>query len=104
MASYIRCELLATGLVKKQIQNARQDSTKTGMDYGDGQLVSVRDWMEIAKVNENETRTQVVSVSSSFFSCYAGSLTHDAQHDSCSRRRKSIWDLSGRTINTPNSR
>lgn len=51
---------LATGLVKKQIQKAMQDSIKTGMEYVDGQLVSVRDRMESAKVNEDESRTQVL--------------------------------------------
>jgi hypothetical protein len=51
---------LATSLIKKQIQKAMQDSIKTGMEYVDGQLVSVRDRMESAKVNENESRTQVL--------------------------------------------
>jgi hypothetical protein len=45
---------LATGLVKKQIQKAIQDALKTGLEYIDGQLVSVRDRMERAKEAEKE--------------------------------------------------
>ena len=51
---------LATGLVKKQIQKAIEDAIKTGMEYVDGQLVGVRDRMAEAKVNEGESRTQVL--------------------------------------------
>jgi hypothetical protein len=36
---------LATELVKKQIQKAIKDSITTGMEYVDGQLVGVRDYM-----------------------------------------------------------
>jgi len=51
---------IATVLIKKQIQKAMQDSIKTGMEYVDGQLVSVRDRMESAEVNEDESRIQVL--------------------------------------------
>jgi hypothetical protein len=51
---------LATGLVKKQIQKAIADAIQTGMEYIDGQLVTVRDRMESAKVTEGESRTQVL--------------------------------------------
>lgn len=51
---------LATGLVKKQIQKAIQDAITTGMEYVDGQLVGVRDRMAEAKVNEDQSRTQVL--------------------------------------------
>ncbi|KII90672.1 hypothetical protein PLICRDRAFT_106168 [Plicaturopsis crispa FD-325 SS-3] len=51
---------LATGLVKKQISKAIEDAITTGMEYVDGQLVSVRDRMESASQNENESRTQVL--------------------------------------------
>ncbi|KAF9457296.1 hypothetical protein BDZ94DRAFT_1326382 [Collybia nuda] len=51
---------LATGLVKKQIQKAIADSIRTGLEYADGQLVGVRDKMEVAKQREGESRTQVL--------------------------------------------
>jgi Family of unknown function (DUF5923)/Protein of unknown function (DUF4449) len=51
---------LATGLVKKQIQKAIRDAIQTGMEYVDDQLVGVRDRMAEAKVNEGESRTQVL--------------------------------------------
>ncbi|KAI4525606.1 hypothetical protein K525DRAFT_290071 [Schizophyllum commune Loenen D] len=47
---------LVMGLVKKQIQKAVADAIRTGMEYVDGQLVSVRDRMNEAKASENETR------------------------------------------------
>ncbi|KAF8148712.1 hypothetical protein B0H34DRAFT_668275 [Crassisporium funariophilum] len=51
---------LATGLIKKQIQKAIKDAITTGFEYIDGQLVAVRDRMESAKENENESRTDVL--------------------------------------------
>lgn len=51
---------LATGLVKRQIQKAIADAIETGMEYVDGQLVSVRDRMESAKATEGESRTQAL--------------------------------------------
>ncbi|KIK80530.1 hypothetical protein PAXRUDRAFT_833465 [Paxillus rubicundulus Ve08.2h10] len=50
---------LATGLVKKQIQKAIAGAIRTGLEYVDGQLVSVRDRMEEAKGDE-VNRTQVL--------------------------------------------
>ncbi|KAF8983945.1 hypothetical protein BDQ17DRAFT_1393896 [Cyathus striatus] len=52
---------LATGLIKKQIQKALRDAITTGMEYVDGQLVGVRDRMQSAKVNEGESRTEVLA-------------------------------------------
>ncbi|EGN94223.1 hypothetical protein SERLA73DRAFT_115180 [Serpula lacrymans var. lacrymans S7.3] len=51
---------LATGLVKKQIQKAIADAITTGMEYVDGQLVSVRDRMEEAKSSDETNRKQVL--------------------------------------------
>ena len=51
---------LATGLVKRQIQRAIADAIRTGMEYVDGQLVSVRDRMEEAKSSDEMNRTQVL--------------------------------------------
>ncbi|TFK35771.1 hypothetical protein BDQ12DRAFT_307288 [Crucibulum laeve] len=51
---------LATGLIKKQIQKAIHDGLTTALQYVDGQLVGVRDRMKAAKVNEGESRTQVL--------------------------------------------
>jgi len=53
---------LATGLVKKQIQKAIEDSVRTGLEYVDGQLVGVRDRMAEAKAEEGkdgETKTKM---------------------------------------------
>jgi len=43
---------LATGLVKKQIRKAIEDSVRTGLEYVDGQLVGVRDRMAEARSEE----------------------------------------------------
>jgi hypothetical protein len=51
---------LATGLVKRQIQKAIAGAITTGMEYVDGQLVSVRDRMAEAKESENETRIEAL--------------------------------------------
>lgn len=51
---------LATGLVKRQIKRAIAGAIKTGMEYIDGQLVSVRDRMEEAKASGETDRTQVL--------------------------------------------
>ncbi|KAF5347588.1 hypothetical protein D9756_010708 [Leucocoprinus leucothites] len=51
---------LATGLVKKQIQKAIKDALVTGLEYIDGQLVTVRDRMQTAKETEGESRTDVL--------------------------------------------
>jgi hypothetical protein len=51
---------LATVLVKRQIQRVIADALRTGFEYIDGQLVSVRDRMETAKATEGQTRTQVL--------------------------------------------
>ncbi|KAF5368710.1 hypothetical protein D9615_010299 [Tricholomella constricta] len=49
---------LATALVKRQIQKAMADAIHTGLEYVDGQLVSVRDRMESAKSEGGEGRAQ----------------------------------------------
>lgn len=51
---------LATGLVKRQVQKALQDAVRTGLEYVDGQLVTVRDRMDEAKADENQSRTQAL--------------------------------------------
>jgi hypothetical protein len=51
---------LATGLVKRQIQKAIADAITTGMEYVDGQLVSVRDRMASAAATEGESRMHVL--------------------------------------------
>jgi hypothetical protein len=51
---------LATGLVKRQIQKAIADAITTGMEYVDGQLVSVRDRMATAAAHEGESRMHVL--------------------------------------------
>ena len=43
------------------------EAIRTGMEYVDGQLVSVRDRMAEAKANENESRTHVLQDVSLFF-------------------------------------
>ena len=50
---------LATVLVKRQIQRVVADAFRTGFEYIDGQLMSVRDRMETAKATEGQSRTQV---------------------------------------------
>jgi hypothetical protein len=51
---------LATGLVKRQIKRAIAGAIRTGMEYVDGQLVSVRDRMEEARSSDETNRTQVL--------------------------------------------
>jgi hypothetical protein len=46
--------------LKKQIQKAIRDAIQTGMESVDGRLVGVCDRMAEAKVNEGESRTQVL--------------------------------------------
>jgi hypothetical protein len=51
---------LATVLIKRQIQKAVADAIKTGMEYVDGQLVSVRDRVEEARGSSDTSRTDVL--------------------------------------------
>jgi hypothetical protein len=51
---------LATGLVKRQIQKALAGAITTGFEYVDGQLAEVRDRFAEAKLNEGESRIQVL--------------------------------------------
>lgn len=51
---------LATVLVKRQIQKAIAGGISTGLEYLDGQLVTVRDHMEEAKEKSDTTRTQAL--------------------------------------------
>lgn len=51
---------LATGIVKRQLQKVIGDAVRTGLEYVDGQLVAVRDRMNEAKENPNESRTQAL--------------------------------------------
>lgn len=52
---------LATGLVKKQIQKAIHDGVRTGLEYVDGQLVAVRDRMEVAQAQEGSDGVEAKS-------------------------------------------
>ncbi|KAF8122468.1 hypothetical protein EV363DRAFT_1274680 [Boletus edulis] len=51
---------IATGLVKRQIKKAIAGAIRTGMEYVDGQLVSVRDHMEETKSKDEMHHTQVL--------------------------------------------
>lgn len=51
---------LATVLIKRQIQKAVADAIKTGMEYVDGQLVSVRDRVDEASASSDSSRTDVL--------------------------------------------
>jgi hypothetical protein len=51
---------LATGLIKRQIQKAITQALRTGLEYVDGQLVTVRDRIDVAKSTEGQTRTDVL--------------------------------------------
>ena len=51
---------LATVLIKRQIQKAVADAIKTGLEYVDGQLVSVRDRMDEARASSDTSRTDVL--------------------------------------------
>ncbi len=51
---------LATVLIKRQIQKAVADAIKTGMEYVDGQLVSVRDRVDEARASSDSSRTDVL--------------------------------------------
>jgi hypothetical protein len=48
---------LLSGLVKKQIQKATADAIRTGLEYLDGQLVTVRD--RIAEIPEDDEKTRM---------------------------------------------
>ena len=51
---------LATVLIKRQIQKAVADAIRTGMEYVDGQLVSVRERVEEARGSSDSSRTDVL--------------------------------------------
>lgn len=51
---------IATVLIKRQIQKAVADAIKTGLEYVDGQLVSVRDRVEEARASSDTSRTDVL--------------------------------------------
>ncbi|EIW62517.1 uncharacterized protein TRAVEDRAFT_112944 [Trametes versicolor FP-101664 SS1] len=51
---------LATGLVKKQLQNAVGQAVRTALEYVDGQLVAVRDQMAQARASEDVGRRDVL--------------------------------------------
>jgi hypothetical protein len=46
-----------TGLVNKQIQKAIKDDIASGLEYFDGQLVSIQARMVGVKVNRGESQT-----------------------------------------------
>ncbi|KAG1723281.1 hypothetical protein EDB19DRAFT_1645363 [Suillus lakei] len=51
---------IATTVVKRHIQKAVGQAIRTGLEYLDGQLVTVRDRMEETKTNEEMSRRQVL--------------------------------------------
>jgi hypothetical protein len=57
---YKTLRLLATNLIKKQIQKAVVDAITTGMEYVDGQLVAVRDRVNEARVSPDTSNTDVL--------------------------------------------
>jgi hypothetical protein len=66
---------LATGLVKKQIQKAIEDSMRTAFEYVDGQLVGVRDRYAEARDDPDGSRTEALKTVRSRLSL---TLTFDA--------------------------
>ncbi|KAG2367086.1 hypothetical protein BDR07DRAFT_1272922 [Suillus spraguei] len=57
---YKTIKILATGVVKRHIQKAVAQAIRTGLEYLDGQLVTVRDRMEETKMNDELSRRQVL--------------------------------------------
>ena len=57
---YKTLRLLATNLIKKQIQKAVVDAITTGMEYVDGQLVAVRDRVNEARVSPESSSTDIL--------------------------------------------
>ena len=53
-------KFVVSGVVKRQIQKAVGDAVRTGLEYLDGQLVTVRNRMDEAKQSENMTRRQAL--------------------------------------------
>jgi len=71
---------LATALIKKQIEKAIKAALTTGFEYIDGQLVAVRDRMEIAKASEGQSRTDVLKdVCLASRPCFLSDLTYLVQ-------------------------
>lgn len=57
---YKTLRLLASNLIKKQIQKAVADAITTGMEYVDGQLVAVRDRVNEARTSPDSSGTDVL--------------------------------------------
>jgi Protein of unknown function (DUF4449) len=57
---YKTLRLLATNLIKKQIEKAVVDAITTGMEYVDGQLVAVRDRVNEARASPDSSSTDVL--------------------------------------------
>jgi hypothetical protein len=57
---YKTLRLLATNLIKKQIQKAVVDAITTGMEYVDGQLVAVRDRVNEARASPDSSSTDIL--------------------------------------------
>ncbi|KAK2464849.1 hypothetical protein APHAL10511_003148 [Amanita phalloides] len=87
---------LATALVKRQISRVVADALRTGFEYMDGQLVSVRDRMETAKATEGQSRTQVLK---DMFKRKSGTEEHAEPSESHFKvvvdKRNSILSLEG---------
>ncbi|KAG2072936.1 hypothetical protein BDR04DRAFT_1095721 [Suillus decipiens] len=57
---YKTIKILAASVIKKHIQKAVAHAIRTGLEYLDGQLVTVRDRMEETKTNDELGRRQVL--------------------------------------------
>lgn len=57
---YKTLRLLATNLIKKQIEKAVVDAITTGMEYVDGQLVAVRDRVNEARASPDSSNADVL--------------------------------------------
>ena len=86
---------LASGLIKRQIQNAIKDALITGFEYIDGQLVAVRDRMESAQDTEDVSRTEILKDVSDFFFIFKFDLIYSFYYSSSLERkwRRSLFPL-----------
>jgi hypothetical protein len=78
---------LATSMVKKQIQKAVGEATRTGLEYLDGQLVTVRDRMEETKASEETSRRQALQDVSGCSSVQVTVLTMAFSSSNARRKR-----------------
>jgi len=81
---------IATSVVKKQIQKAVGQAIRTGLEYLDGQLVTVRDRMEEAKAHEEMSRRQALQDVRCLFSSAQVQLCLPSEFSSSNTRRKRL--------------